>query len=48
MIGVGLLTTAVLLEMTDSLWSFTAFGIGFAAGLVFLVYAGKKYNSGEK
>jgi len=44
-IGIGLLATAVILGITDSVLSFIAFAIGFAAGLVLLIYAGKKYNS---
>ena len=43
-IGTGLLITAVLLAMTDSIWSFMAFAGGFAAGLALLMTAGKKYN----
>lgn len=43
-IGAGILLTAVFLSITDSVWSFTAFAVGFAAGLAFLIHAGRKYN----
>ena len=44
-IGVGLLATAVILGITDSVLSFIAFAIGFVVGLILLIHAGKKYNS---
>ena len=44
LIGIGLLVTAVLLAITNAAASFLAFVIGFAAGLILLLYAGKKYN----
>ena len=44
-IGIGLLFTAVILLLTESAWSFLAFAAGFALGLFFLIYAGKRYNS---
>ena len=43
-IGIGLLITAVLIGITDSAWSFTAFAVGFGIGLAMLMDAGKKYN----
>lgn len=43
-IGIGLLLTAVLLVMTDSVCSFLAFSIGFLTGLFLLCYAGNRYN----
>jgi len=43
-IGVGLLTTSVIIGITDSAWSFLAFGIGFLIGMIMLIYAGTKYN----
>ena len=43
-VGLGLLITAAVLGITESVWSFLAFGAGFAAGLGLLIYAGKKYN----
>ena len=47
-VGAGLLITAVILGITDSLWSFIAFVIGFVAGLALLIYAGSKYNSNRE
>ena len=43
-IGIGLMATAVIIGLTDSVWSFAAFAAGFAAGLAMLMHAGKKYN----
>ena len=43
-IGIGLLVSAVIIGITDSVLSFIAFALGFAAGLVLLIYAGAKYN----
>ena len=43
-IGLGLLITAIAFGITESAWSFLAFGVGFALGIGLLVYAGKKYN----
>lgn len=43
-IGIGLLVTAVIIGITDSVLSFIAFALGFVAGLVLLIYAGAKYN----
>ena len=44
LIGMGLLITGVIIGITDSVWSFIAFAIGFCAGLTMLIYAGIKYN----
>lgn len=43
-VGGGLVLTAVLLAITESVWSFIPFVIGMVAGIALLVYAGKKYN----
>ena len=43
-IGIGMLLTAVVLGLTDSAWSFLAFALGFAIGIAFEIYAGRKYN----
>lgn len=43
-IGLGLLVTAILLGVTESIWSFLAFGIELIIGLTLLLYAGNKYN----
>ena len=43
-VGIGLLITSVIIGITDSAWSFMAFAIGFAFGLLLLIRAGKKYN----
>ena len=42
--GLGILLTAVLLILTDSVWSFLAFAVCFAIGAALLLYAGRKYN----
>ena len=47
-VGIGLLLTAVILCITDSVWSFIVFAIGFAVGLILLLHAEKKYNSKQK
>ena len=44
-VGIGLMITAVIIGITESVWSFMAFVMGFVIGLVLLIYAGKKYNS---
>lgn len=44
-IGVGILTTVIVLWVTESVFSFIAFAIGFAIGLILLIYSGNKYNS---
>ena len=43
-LGAGMVLTAVILGITESLWSFLVFAAGFAVGLGFLIYAGKTYN----
>ena len=43
-IGIGLLVTAVIIGITDSVLSFIAFALGVVVGLVLLIYAGAKYN----
>ena len=43
-IGTGLLVTALVIALTESVLSFIAFALGFAAGLALLIYAGAKYN----
>ena len=43
-IGIGLLITAIIIGITDSLLSFIAFAVGFIVGLALLIYAGLKYN----
>lgn len=45
LIGVGLFITAIVIEITDSPWSFIVFAIGFVEGLIMLIYAGVRYNS---
>lgn len=44
-IGIGLLTTGIIIGITDSEWSFVAFIIGFVIGLLMLIYAGLRYNN---
>ena len=43
-IGLGLVLSAVLYILMDSLWCFAAFGAGFLAGIGLLVYAIRTYN----
>ena len=43
-IGIGLLVTAIIIGITDSVLSFIAFALGFVVGLALLIYAGLKYN----
>ena len=43
-IGIGLLVTAAIIGITDSVFSFIAFALGFVVGFVLLIYAGAKYN----
>ena len=43
-IGIGLLVTAAIIGITDSVLSFIAFALGFGVGGVLLIYAGVKYN----
>ena len=47
-LGIGLLTTAFLLVLTDSAWSFLSLIIGFGIGFVLLIYAGIRYNRRPK
>ena len=44
LIGAGILVSAVVMALTESLWSFLGVIAGFILGLGFLIYAGKKYN----
>lgn len=44
LIGIGMLVTAIIMGITESLWSFIAFAAGFAAGIIMLIYAGRRYN----
>lgn len=44
LIGIGLMTTGVILGITDSAWCFIPFAISFVIGLIMLAYAGIKYN----
>ena len=43
-VGFGLLVTAILLCITESLWSFIPFVAGLAVGLWLLILAGNTYN----
>lgn len=43
-IGSGLIITAVVIGITNSVWSFVAFGMGFFVGLLLLIYAGVRCN----
>ena len=47
-IGAGCLVSALLLAITDALWSFIPFILGFIVGLSLLVLAGRKYNKPAK
>lgn len=44
LIGIGILITAVIIGITNSMWSFIPFVLGFVAGLIMLIYAGIRYN----
>ena len=44
LIGIGLILTAIIIGITNSVWSFIAFTIGFIVGIVMLIYAGIRYN----
>ncbi|MBO5934228.1 MAG: DUF3784 domain-containing protein [Clostridia bacterium] len=44
LMGIGMLVTAIIMGITESLWSFIAFAAGFAAGIIMLIYAGRRYN----
>lgn len=39
-IGIGLLVSAIIIGITDSVFSFIAFALGFVVGVVLLIYAG--------
>lgn len=43
-IGSGIILTAILIGITNAMWSFLFFGVGFVLGLTLLLYAGMKYN----
>lgn len=43
-IGISLMITAVIVGITDSAKSFIVFAVGFVVGILFLIYAGMKYN----
>ena len=44
LIGICLFITSIIIGITDSMWSFIPFVIGFVAGLIMLIYSGIKYN----
>ena len=44
LIGIGLFITSIIIGITESMWSFIPFVIGFVAGLIMLIYSGIKYN----
>ena len=44
LIGIGLFITAIIIGITNSMWSFIPFVVGFVVGLIMLIYAGIKYN----
>ena len=44
-IGIGLVLSAVLLGITDSVLGFVPFAVGLAGGLSLLVCAGRRYNT---
>ena len=44
LIEIGLFITSIIIGITDSMWSFIPFVIGFVAGLIMLIYSGIKYN----
>ena len=43
-IGVGVLVTALLFSLTQSIWSFLGLVPGFGIGFALLFYADRKYN----
>lgn len=43
-IGMSMLLTAVALALSENLWAFLAFMIGFTVGLGLLIHAENKYN----
>lgn len=44
LVGLGIFVTAVFIGITNSVWSFLAFIVGFVAGITLLIYSGRKYN----
>ena len=44
LIGIGLFITSIIIGITNSMWSFIPFVVGFVVGLIMLIYAGIKYN----
>lgn len=43
-IGIGLVLSGIIVGITDSAYSFIAFGAGFVIGMIMLIYAGIRYN----
>lgn len=43
-VGMGMLISAVLVGIIDSMWSSIPFAAGFVFGLIMVIYAGIKYN----
>ncbi len=44
LIGIGLFITSIIIGITNSMWSFIPFVVGFVVGLIMLIYSGIKYN----
>ena len=44
LIGIGVFITAIIIGITNSMWCFIPFVVGFVVGLIMLIYAGIKYN----
>lgn len=44
LIAAGMILTGVIDYLTQTTWGWIAFGIGFAVGVSFFIYAGRKYN----
>ena len=44
LIGLGIVISGTAMAARETLWGFLPFGIGFAAGLGLLVWAGLRYN----
>lgn len=44
LIGIGFFITAIIIGITNSMWSFIPFVVGFVVGLIMLIYSGIKYN----
>lgn len=42
--GAGMIITAVIVGITESVWSFAIFAVYFIVGLAMLIFAGGKYN----